>query len=93
MATLFKTDGTIKTVEPKNGTDFTLEELKEMVNGYIETVPTKDGSHLIVVNEEGKLEGLSYNANATVYVGENTYLAKDDYIVGNMLVCKVQEIQ
>lgn len=34
MAQLINTDGSIKKVEPKNGTDFELEELQKFVDGY-----------------------------------------------------------
>ena len=37
-ATLYKTDGTIETIQPKNGETFSLAELQKYVGGYIEYV-------------------------------------------------------
>jgi hypothetical protein len=67
MAELYKTDGTIRLVEPKNGKCFTLEELHTLVGGYIEVVaiPPWDGSRLAVCDEEGKLKGYPLNELAT----------------------------
>lgn len=36
MARIIKTNGEIIPVEPKNGTDFQLEEMQEIVGGYIQ---------------------------------------------------------
>ena len=36
MARVIKADGTIVMVSPENGTDFQLDELQEIVGGYIE---------------------------------------------------------
>ena len=85
---IIKTDGTIIEVEPKNGKDFKLKELKDIVQGYIEIVSI--GSHLnekverepwcMIINEEGKLIGLSLNEKATeLYI--------NDIIVGDVLIC------
>ena len=63
MATLIKTDGTVTTVEPRNGKSFCLEELQHAVGGYIEAVYLPDGK-VMIVNEEGKLDGLPQNIAA-----------------------------
>ena len=97
MATLYKfTDPndafaicTETEVSPKNGTDFSLEELKSFVDGWIEIVDLRDG-RLMVVNEEGKLLGLPLNLLATVEY-QKTF-GPIDQIVGNALVCKKGEI-
>lgn len=47
---------------------FELEELQELVGGYIEVVPQwtwRDGHKLMVVNEEGLIKDLPYNVKAT----------------------------
>lgn len=91
MAKLYKTDGTIISVEPKNGKDFKLEELKEFVGGYIEIVGLVD-SMFMVVNEEGKLNGLDFNMNATTVLENYAQCPTNDYIVGDALVCGRNQI-
>jgi len=89
MATIYKTDGTVEEIQPKNGKGFKLEELQEIVGGYIETIYLKNGM-VMVVNEEGKINNLPLNKNATVYVHAHDFA---DVIVGNALVCKQNEIK
>lgn len=82
-AILFKTDGTTMEVQPKNGNDFSLEELNDFVGGHIEIVTLRN--NFMVVNEEGKLNRLPVNHNATTMF-QSEY-GETDYIVGNALVC------
>lgn len=90
MGKIYKTDGTITTVEPKNGTDYSLEELKEIVDGHIEVLYLND-EEMMVLNEEGKILGLDLNDNATAIISEAGYW--DDFIVGDVLVCKNDEVR
>ena len=85
-AVLITTDGEIISKAPKNGTDFSLEELQEFVGGYIEIL-RMGGSLIMVVNEEGKLLDLPSNKTATK---EYWFYTKNysDYIVGNVLICE-----
>ncbi len=85
MAKWIKTSGEIVDVQPKNGTDFSLNELQGFVGGYIEVVGLDDGK-LMVVNEEGKINGLCINSEATL-------LSRYDIIVGDVLVCDSREIR
>jgi hypothetical protein len=83
QAFLYKSDGEIVPVLPKNGISFTLKELRGFVNGFIQVISLNDG-RLMILNEEGKLDSLKVNDTAT-------NLAKDilfngDYIVGDVLV-------
>ena len=86
MATLIKSNGVQQEVSPKNGTDFSLEELQGFVGGYIEIIYLDD-TKIMVVNEEGKLNGLPYNERATAMV----YFL--DAIVGDVLVCESKEVK
>lgn len=90
MASWIKSSGEKIEVEPKNGTDFKLGELKGFVGGYIEIILLKDG-RIMVVNEEGKLNRLPINDNATL-IWEEIY-GCTDVIVGDVLVCKESEIK
>ena len=84
MAKIIKTNGEVLEVEPKNGTDFSLEEMQAIVGGYIEIVSL--GDDLMVVNEEGKLIGLPINDVATAMI-------TNDIIVGDVLICKNNQIK
>lgn len=70
MATIYRPDGSSQEVQPANGRSFELAELQAIVGEgatrhYIEIVPCKDKSHILVINEEGKLEGLEINVAAS----------------------------
>lgn len=60
LSTVIFTDGAQKNVEPSNGTDFSLEELRGFVGGHIELVRLSK-SQVMVVNEEGKVYDLPQN--------------------------------
>lgn len=90
MAKILFTNGAEVIVSPKNGTDFSLAEMQAVVGGYIEVV-FLDNGEIMVVNEEGKLNGLPYNVAATDYMKANSRY--DDFIVGNALVCKRSEVK
>lgn len=71
-----------------------LKEMQDMVEGDIEIAPTVIAPHwadekgvsiLMVVNEEGKLHYLDYNAKATALYGFRL-----DYIAGNALIVGVK---
>jgi Domain of unknown function (DUF3846) len=83
-----KTDGTMTEVEPKNGTDFQLDELQKFVGGYIEVVypPSQHGA-VMIVNEEGKLRHLPINKLATA-----SYYPNQDVIVGDVLLCHTSQL-
>ena len=76
MAKIFFTDGSEKEVSPKNGSDFSLEEMQGIVGGYIQMLYLDNGE-LMVVNEEGKLDiSWDYAVEPVIesyhVVGENT---------------------
>ena len=85
MATHLKANGEKAEVTPKNGTDFTLDELQSFVGGYIEIIwLTPD--EIMVVNEEGRLLDLPEND-----IASNLY--EVDVIVGDVLVCDSAQVQ
>lgn len=72
-------------VAPLNGSDFSLEEMQKIVGGHIEIVQTKYDDHIMVINEEGKLEAEPVvNRMATKLYKFNEH----DVIVGDVLVCR-----
>lgn len=88
-AQVLMTDGIVLKAEPKNGTDFLLEELQQIVGGYIEVLYLSK-SQIMVVNEEGKLLGLGLNYNATLAA---QMAGIDDIIVGDVLVCDTEMVK
>ena len=91
MAKIYRANGEVETIKPKNGKDFQLEELQKIVGGYIEIIHLDATNRLMVVDEEGKLKGYSYNEKATELIHNETFL--DDFIVGNVLVCDKKQIK
>lgn len=90
MAKWIKADGEVIEVSPKNeGQAFGLDELKEYVGGWIECVYLNK-HQVMVINEEGKLLGLPYNAVATAAY-QLAFQPTDDFIVGNALVCELNK--
>lgn len=90
QAFIYKTTGEIIPVYPKNGTDFSLNELQSFVNGSIELVTLKDGMYMIV-NEEGKLFNLEENVQATSLF-RLSYIT-DDFICGDALVTPISYVK
>lgn len=94
MAQIIKTTGETIEVSPKNTTDFSLEEMKAIVEGWIQVVWFYDGSdRIMVLNEEGKCNGLEYNAKATQIAREGQAIDPTDFIVGNVLICKQDQVK
>ena len=86
MAKWIKASGEVIEVSPKNeGQVFTLEELKGFVDGYIECIYITP-KQVMVINEEGRLIGLPYNAIATEAY-RMAFQPTDGFIVGDALLC------
>ncbi len=81
QAFIYKTNGEIIPIMPKQSNEFTLEELQQIVDGHIEIVYLCD-SRIMVLNEEGKLNGFEYNEQATKLFNSSN----GDYIVGDVIV-------
>lgn len=92
MATIYKTSGECIETSPKNGKYFTLSEMQAIVSGFIEIVDLYDG-RLMVVNEEGKLNGLGINHKATEIYLDAMPVMVVNIIVGDVLVCGKKEIR
>jgi hypothetical protein len=88
-AMLIKTNGEQVKVFPKNGTDFKLPELRKLIGAaMIEVVPLPNHKQIMVVDEEGKLEGKPTNDKAS-----ELYASLDDVIVGDALVCDCRMLE
>ena len=90
MAQIIKSNGETKTVEPKNGTDFKLEELQAIVGGYIQIANLRD-DEIMVMDDEGKLKEKDLNLQASLRYRRdvNPY----DSIVGDVLICKSNQVK
>lgn len=87
MAKLYKDDGTIIEVEPKNGRHFRLEELYEMLEcDLVEMVFLRDNK-IMLIDEEGKLTKSTFNKNATAIFNEVQRISYD-WIAGHAIVCE-----
>ena len=87
-----KTNCKLEIVTPNNGKDYTLEELKTFVGGYIQIIQLTP-SQIMVINEEGKLNGLKPNRLATETALLVKAIADNDFIVGNCLVCDKKHVK
>lgn len=91
MAFIITTEGKKVEIEPKNGKDFKWEEMKEIVDGYIEIVPSSQAGCVVVLNEEGLYrEDLPWNPVAVEYLRPDVLCMG---IRGNVLVCKSNQIR
>jgi len=91
MGRLIRVDGTEEDYLPANGKEFTLEEMQGVVGGYIEIIGLNQG-RVMVLNEEGKLEGLLKNTKATEMARPGEFIFAGDYICGDVLVAEPGEI-
>lgn len=90
MSKLIKTTGKIIEVSPANGSDYTLEELKEYIGGgYIEYV-SLPGDKALICDEEGKLKNLPVNSVASYEYGR--YLL-GDIICGDVVIINKNELK
>ncbi|GHO49227.1 hypothetical protein [Ktedonospora formicarum] len=64
MSTIYYPDGREEEVQPANGTDFSVQELTNIVGGHLEFINTRDG-RLRIIDEHGKSNQKPYNAKAT----------------------------
>lgn len=86
MATIIYPSGEEKQIKPQKGT-FTLKELQEFVEGFIEQIHLP-GQRTMFVNEEGKLLNLPFNEKASQIYGH-----MNDFIVGNAVICSSDELE
>lgn len=91
MAKLIKAMGGEIEISPKNGKMFELEEVQKLVRGYIQIIPL-DGENVMVIDEEGKFKPNLANATATRIAEQHNALFPGDYIVGDVIICKNDEI-
>ena len=92
MARWFKANGTYLDVRPLHGETFTLAELRCLVGGDIDIQILPVSRSVLVLNGDGKLNGLPINAVASRlwcanYPLETYTINNDGLIVGDVLIC------
>lgn len=80
----------IDNIEPKNGADFTLEEVYEYVGSPVQLLDISENEYGLI-NEEGKIRDMEYNSLATELL--DGILFPGDYIVGNMMIVKKSQFK
>jgi len=96
MAQIIKTNGEVIEVAPKNGHDFSLEEMQAIVdhngNHYIEVIYLPNDK-LMIINEEGKCNHVNapINHKATDIFVEA--FGAVDFVCGNVLVCDSNQVE
>lgn len=89
MAIIIKISGEHEAIEPANGKAFTLQELQNVVGGYIELIPIHSGDYadmLLIVNEEGLLKpNPQLNEEASKIAGRR--------IVGQVIIVDKKQIK
>ena len=86
-AKLLKVSGEVMEIEPKNGTDFKLDELYKHLQCSLVEVINLNQDDIMVVDDEGKWASKVINVNATKCAQENQAIIFWDYIVGDAIVC------
>lgn len=90
MAVLCHEGGTLEEVEPKNGRDFKLEELLQMLGCERIDIVRLGNGRIIVIDDEGKFtKGVNPWATAVAI----QILYEGDYIAGTALVCNDEEVR
>ena len=91
---IIKGSGEVMEIEPKNGTDFKLDELHKHLQCSLVEVINLNQDDIMVVDEEGKWASNNViNVNATVLAQENQAITSWDYIAGNAIVCNGKMIR
>lgn len=83
MALLIHSSGEFEPIIPKNGSTFTDDELRTLVDGYLGCIAFPDG-RLMWIDEEGLLQGKPINMTATNLVFD--FLQRDVLIVGRAVM-------
>lgn len=91
MAKLIKTNGEEIEISPENGTDFSLKELYNYVDGYIEVVNLRSENNIMIVNEEGAINGMPVNHKASMIYSNEFNV--NQRIYGDVVICKYDMVK
>ena len=92
MAKLYKCDGTVKDVEPKNKKNgFSLQELYDLIGCRLVELVYLPNDEIIIVDEEGLINNSELNIKITQIARQ-----KSGYqytLFGNAILCKSEEVK
>jgi len=91
MAMVLKATGEVSFIHgTKEDGSLSLDQMQKAVGGFIEIVQCHEveGDSILVINEEGKLEGLPVNQRATNLAD----IFEGDVIVGDAIFCRDGEV-
>jgi hypothetical protein len=89
MDIVIQANSIVTPVEPENGTDYTVGELKGFIGGgWLEIVPLGD-ELLLVCDENGQAMNLPVNPIANIVYGDRL----NGILVGDVLVCARERIK
>jgi hypothetical protein len=89
MADLIRADGTVTKIQHV-GRKFTLEEVQQLVGGYVQVI-RMDDNKLLLCDEDGKSKDKPYNTTATRMARYQYHIKASDFIVGDVLLCNKTE--
>lgn len=95
-AMIIKTDGSDKTAIPaKRADDFKLPQLQKIVGGLIDVIRLQGEMEgwIMVINDEGKINGNKMNLIATVIARGTESIFNNDWIAGDVLVCRDEMVK
>lgn len=85
-----KSDNTIDELDSKR--EYDLNELQEMVGGYIQVIYNLPDDKIMIINEEGKLMKHDFNFYATNLAIYNRSITSDDCVVGDAVVLNHKQL-
>lgn len=88
LARYIKVDGTEQEVKPKNGYEFTLQEMRNYVDGGLEGLRLTDRLHMYL-DDEGVLKGKPINSVASDIVSQHK--GRPVPVCGDVLIADISE--
>jgi Domain of unknown function (DUF3846) len=90
-AFILRSDGSITHLPLREPT---LEEMQKAVGGYIEVLNIRwlDRPAMMILDEDGKRKGRQMNVKATYTALTTSFIADDDFIVGDVVILVGKEV-
>lgn len=92
MATIIESSGAERPVKAANGAFFTYDEIRAIIGGAIDTLPTPDEQILFFFSDSPHPRNYKAMALAGLQI-EPEAMREEDYIHGTVLVCVQAELK
>lgn len=96
QAKLIKSSGEMININPKDGKEFSCEELRAFVGGHFQMLnPASRTGAVMFCNEEGKLLSLPLNRTATIVWQQYCEPGSErshDFVVGDVVICHKSQV-